>query len=241
MQRIMGHLRRAAADYGMIAPKDKICVGISGGKDSIALLVALARSRSFLVEGGYSLCAVLVDMGFEENADHSDIKALCDSLSVPFYVVKTQIAEIVFSERKEQNPCSLCSKMRRGALVNKAFELGCTKLALGHHLDDAVETFMLSLTQEGRLSCFEPMTELEDKSLTLIRPLIYAQEYEISRAIKKAGITIEKSRCPADGQTARQRMKERLREEEKLDKGLKIRLFGALCRSGICGWKKIDS
>ncbi|MBP1578190.1 MAG: tRNA 2-thiocytidine biosynthesis protein TtcA, partial [Oscillospiraceae bacterium] len=201
MQRIMGHLRRAVADYGMIAPNDKICVGISGGKDSIALLVALARSRSFLVQGGYLLCAVLVDMGFADNADHSDIKSLCDSLSVPFYVVKTQIAEIVFSERKEQNPCSLCSKMRRGALVNKAFELGCTKLALGHHLDDAVETFMLSLTQEGRLSCFEPMTELEDKSLTLIRPLVYAQEFEISRAIKKAGITIEKSRCPADGQT----------------------------------------
>lgn len=239
MQRIMGHLRRAVADYRMIEPNDRIAVGVSGGKDSLALLTALARSRGFLMKGGYSLFAVMVDMGFENGGDLAQIQALCDSLDVPLHVVKTQIADIVFAERKESNPCSLCSKMRRGALVNKAFELGCGKLALGHHLDDAVETFMLSLTQEGRLSCFEPMTLLEDKSLAVIRPLIYAQEYEISRAIRREGINIAKSRCPADGFTARQRMKERLREEEKQDKGLKKRIFGAICRSGICGWKNV--
>lgn len=123
--------------------------------------------------------------------------------------------------------------------MNTACRLGCNKLALGHHLDDAVETFMLSLTREGRISCFEPMTELEDKGITIIRPLIYAEEHEISRAIKREGIAIEKSRCPADGTTARQAMKERLREEEKRDRGLKKRLFGALCRSGVCGWKNV--
>lgn len=237
MQRIMGCLRRAVTDYDMISPGDKICVGLSGGKDSAALLTALARSRSFLIEGGYSLCAVLVDMGFEQGGDFKAMANLCASLNVPFHIVRTQIGEIVFEARREQNPCSLCSKMRRGALVNAAAELGCRKLALGHHLDDAVETFMLSLTQEGRLSCFSPVTELEDKSLAVIRPLIYAHESEISRAIKREGITIEKSRCPADGQTARQRMKERLRQEEKADHGLKDRIFGAVCRSGICGWR----
>lgn len=238
MQRIMGHLRRAVTDYRMISPNDRVAVGVSGGKDSIALLIALARSRKFLAEGGYSLCAVSVDMGFEQNS-FAEIETLCDSLSIPLYIEKTQIADIVFSERKETNPCSLCSKMRRGALVNTACRLGCSKLALGHHLDDAVETFMLSLTREGRISCFEPMTELEDKGITIIRPLIYAEEHEISRAIKREGIAIEKSRCPADGTTARQAMKERLREEEKRDRGLKKRLFGALCRSGVCGWKNV--
>lgn len=239
MQRIMGQLRRAVTDYQMIAPHDSIAVGVSGGKDSLALLTALARSRGFLVEGGFSLFAVSVDMGL--GGDFDKLQALCDSLSVPLYIEKTQIAEIVFSARRETNPCSLCSKMRRGALVNRAQQLGCNRLALGHHLDDAVETFMLSLTREGRISCFEPMTLLEDKGITVIRPLIYAEESEISRAIRREGIEIEKSRCPIDGTTARQQMKERLREEERRDRGLKARLFGALCRSGVCGWKIPDS
>ena len=238
LQRIMGHLRRAVTDYNMISPHDKIAVGLSGGKDSIALLVSLARSRSFLVEGGYELVAIMVDMGFEPNADHSAVISLCESLGVSLKIVPTQIGEIVFSERKEPNPCSLCSRMRRGTLVNEAQALGCNKLALGHHLDDAVETFMMSLTQEGRLNCFSPVTELEDKSLSVIRPLIYASESEIGRAVRKSGIEIVKSRCPADGQTSRERMKQKLREQEKADHGLKDRIFGAICRSGLFGWKE---
>ncbi len=230
MQRIMGHLRRANGNYKMIEPGDKIAVGLSGGKDSIALLVSLARSRSFLVEGGYELIALSVDMGFEDRPDIAAMQSLCDSLGVELHIVPTQIGEIVFSHRKEPNPCSLCSRMRRGALVNEAQRLGCSKLALGHHLDDAIETFMMSLTQEGRINCFSPVTVLEDKSLTVIRPLIYAEEREISRAVKKSGFEITKSRCPADGITSRQRMKEKLRAEEKADPGLKIRIFGAIQR-----------
>lgn len=230
MQRIMGHLRRANGAFKMIDSGDKIAVGLSGGKDSIALLVSLARSRSFLVEGGYQLVAVMVDMGFEGEADHAVMQKLCDSLGVELHIVPTQIGEIVFSHRKEPNPCSLCARMRRGALVNEAQKLGCSKLALGHHMDDAVETFMMSLTQEGRINCFEPITVLEDKSLAVIRPLIYAEEREISRAIKKGGFEINKSRCPADGVTSRQRMKEKLKAEEKADPGFKTRIFGAIQR-----------
>ena len=230
MQRIMGHLRRANGDFKMIASGDKIAVGLSGGKDSIALLVSLARSRSFLTDGGYQLVAVMADMGFEGDFDSSAMQKLCDSLDVPLHIVPTQIGEIVFAHRKEPNPCSLCSRMRRGALVNEAQKLGCNKLALGHHMDDAVETFMMSLTQEGRITCFSPVTVLEDKSLTVIRPLIYAEEREISRAIKKGGFEVTKSRCPADGETGRQRMKEKLKAEEKADPGLKTRIFGAIQR-----------
>ena len=234
MQRIMGHLRRANGDFKMISSGDKIAVGLSGGKDSVALLAALARSRSFLVEGGYQLIAVMADMGFEGGFDSSAMQRLCDSLGVPLHIVPTQIGEIVFAHRKEPNPCSLCSRMRRGALVNEAQKLGCNKLALGHHMDDAVETFMMSLTQEGRINCFSPVTELEDKSLTVIRPLIYAEEREISRAVKKGGFEVTKSRCPADGETSRQRMKEKLKAEEKADPGLKVRIFGAIQR-GLWG------
>ena len=236
MQRVMGHLRRACDKYNMITPGDKVAVGLSGGKDSVALLVSLARSRSFLVEGGFDVVAIMIDMGFDPDADHAEAKALCQSLGVELHIVPTQIGEIVFNERKEPNPCSLCSRMRRGALVNEAQQLGCNKLALGHHLDDAVETFMMSLTQEGRINCFSPVTLLEDKSLTVIRPLIFAEEREVSRAVRKSGITIPKSRCPADGETSRQRMKEKLKAEEKADPGLKIRIFGAIERSGLFGW-----
>lgn len=213
-------------------------MGLSGGKDSVALLVSLARSRGFLVEGGFEVVAIMIDMGFEPDSDHVEAKALCESLGVELHIVPTQIGEIVFNQRKEPNPCSLCSRMRRGALVNEAQKLGCNKLALGHHLDDAIETFMMSLTQEGRINCFSPVTLLEDKSLTVIRPLVFAEEKEISRAVRKSGIIITKSRCPADGVTSRQRMKEKLRAEEKVDPGLKIRIFGAIERSGSFGWKE---
>jgi len=236
LQRLMGHVRRACESYGMIDPHDKIAVGLSGGKDSIALLVSLARSRAFLVQGGFELYAVMVDMGFDAESDTSAMQALCDSLDIPLYVVPTQIGEIVFSHRKESNPCSLCSKMRRGALVNECLRIGCNKLALGHHLDDAVETFMMSLTQEGRINCFSPVTKLETSGITVIRPLILAEEKEISRAIRKGGFEVAKSRCPADGETSRQRMKEKLRTEEKSDPGLKKRIFGAIRRSGLFGW-----
>ena len=162
MQRVMGHLRRACERYNMISPGDKIAVGFSGGKDSVALLVSLARSRSFLAGGGFEVVAIMIDMGFDPDADHAEAKAVCESLGIELYIVPTQIGEIVFNERKEPNPCSLCSRMRRGALVNEAQKLGCNKLALGHHMDDAVETFMMSLTQEGRINCFSPVTTLED-------------------------------------------------------------------------------
>ena len=240
MQRLLSRVRFAVDKYNMIEDGDHIVVGISGGKDSLALLCTLAEMRVFYPQK-YTLSALTVDMGFSVSesiaapaADYSGIRELCRRLDVPYVVKQTEIARVIFDIRKESNPCSLCARMRRGVIHDEVKALGANKLALGHHMDDAVETFMMSLTQEGRINCFSPVTELEDKSLTVIRPLIYAEEREISRAVKKGGFEVTKSRCPADGETSRQRMKEKLRAEEKADPGLKVRIFGAIQR-GLWG------
>lgn len=239
MQRVMGNLRRAVNDYRMIKAGDSVAVALSGGKDSVALLLALAKSRSFLVEGGFSLCAITVDNGFE-GADFSALHSLCDELDVPLHILKTDIYEIVFKAREEKSPCSLCSRLRRGALLGEAERLGCNVLALGHHMDDALETFMMSLFTEGRISCFLPVTDYEDRGIRLIRPLVYCTEREIGSAVAKSGAAIEKSRCPIDKQTSRQREKERLLRLEREQKGVKKRLFTAL-QNGVDGWGKISN
>ncbi|MBR2340490.1 MAG: tRNA 2-thiocytidine(32) synthetase TtcA [Clostridia bacterium] len=235
LQRILSFMRRAVDDYGMIEDGDKIAVGISGGKDSMTLLYALSEMRRFYPKK-YELCAITVDMGFE-GSDFSKIERFCKDLGVEYRVEKTDIAKIIFDIRKEPNPCSLCSKMRRGVLHSAAKEMGCNKVALGHHFDDVVDTFMLNLFFEGRLGCFSPVTYLSNTDLYLIRPLIYAQEKTIRYFASHAPeMPVLSSSCPENHNTERENMKNLLAALERNNKGLRWRIFGAICRSKIDGF-----
>ena len=173
MQKLIGLVRRCVEDYNMIAPGDKIGVGVSGGKDSLALLVFLAELRKYDPTAFY-LEAITIDMGL--GMDYGPIASLCEKLEVPYTVVKTEIGPIIFDLRKEKNPCSMCAKMRRGALNQAILDRGLNKLALGHHYDDAVETFLMSLLFEGRISCFQPVTNLDRTGIFQIRPMLYLHE-----------------------------------------------------------------
>lgn len=236
MQKIMGYVRRAVQEFGLIDEGDKIAVGISGGKDSLVLLSALAGMRRFEAFS-YDIVAVTIDPGFNGVPNNYDAVArLCDRLQVPFSLVHTQIGKIVFDIRKEPNPCSLCANMRRGALHDAAKAAGCNKLALGHHNDDVIETFMMNLTKEGRIGCFSPKTHLDRKDITVIRPLVFAPESQVSAACKRNNLEVVKSVCPADKTTVRQQTKEFLADMESRDKGVKQRIFSALRKSGIDGW-----
>ena len=234
IKRVLSYTRRAIDDYEMIREGDKIAVGVSAGKDSLTLLCALAALRRFYPKK-FELCAITIDMGFE-GADFSAIAALCDKLEVPYTVVPTEISKIIFDVRKEKNPCSLCAKMRRGALHTAAKELGCNTVALGHHFDDVVETFMLNLFYEGRLGCFSPVTYLSRVGIKLIRPMIYMPEKEVKEFVKKNPMPVISSPCPADKATEREEMKQLLHSLERENKGLRYRIFGALCRGEIDGF-----
>ena len=238
LQRILSYTRRAVDDYSMIEDGDSVAVGVSGGKDSLTLLAALAALRRFYPKK-FTLCAIMVDMGFE-GSDTSRIEAWCKEKDVVFHVVKTDIAKVIFDIRKESNPCSLCAKMRRGALYSKAKELGCNRVALGHHFDDAVETFMLNLFHEGRIGCFSPVSYLSNTELYMIRPLIYANEKAIKSYVKGANLPITPSLCPEDQHTEREVMKQMLHEKEREYPGLKHRIFTAMCKEGIDGFKTFD-
>lgn len=233
---LLSFVRRAVDDYSMIDDGDKIAVGISGGKDSLALLCALADLRRFYSKK-FDIIALTVDMGFD-GTDYSEIKKLCDELDVQYHVIPTQLAQIIFEERKEKSPCSLCAKMRRGVIHSSAKELGCNKVALGHHFDDVVETFILNLFFEGRLGCFSPVTYLSRKDITLIRPLIYMPEKDVRYFASKNDLPVVKSLCPADGNTQREEMKKLLGELDRKHKGLRYRIFGALQRGEIDGFKE---
>lgn len=235
IKRVLSYTRRAVDDYEMIKDGDKIAVGVSAGKDSLTLLCALAELRRFYPKK-FELCAITIDMGFE-GMDFSAVRSLCDSLDVPYHVIPTQISKIIFDVRKESNPCSLCAKMRRGALHSAAKELGCTSVALGHHFDDVVDTFMLNLFYEGRLGCFQPVTYLSRSDIFLIRPMIYMPEKDVRYFAQKAGLPVIKSTCPADKNTERERMKQLLNSLEKTNRGLRYRIFGAIQRGEIDGFK----
>jgi len=236
MKRMLSFVRRAVDDYGMIEEGDRIAVGISGGKDSLALLATLAAMRRFYPKK-YDIVAITVDMGFE-GADFSSIAEYCAKLNVEYRVVKTEIAKIIFDVRKESNPCSLCAKMRRGSLHQEAQDALCNKVALGHHYDDAVETFMMNLFFEGRLGCFSPVTYLSNRKITLIRPLIYATERDVRYFVNKQQPPVLTSLCPEDHATEREKMKNLLTELEKENKGIKHRIFHAMCSSNIDGFKE---
>lgn len=236
MQKILGYLRRAVDEFDLIQNGDRIAVGISGGKDSLVLLRALRDFQRFgLLE--YSLVGVTLDLQFEGiPTDYSAISAYCESLGVPYHILRTQIGSIVFESRKETHPCSLCAKMRRGALHDATRDLGCNKLALGHHNDDALETFLMNLFIEGRIGCYAPKSYLSRKDITMIRPLSFAPEREIRRAAKNNIPDILRSRCPVDGHTKREEMKDFIRAQEKLQSGFKTRVFGAMRRANVDGW-----
>lgn len=229
-------MRSACQKYDMIEEGDKIAVGVSAGKDSLALLAAMARLREFYPKK-FQLVAVTVDMRFgEKDGDFSSIKALCEKLNVEYYVKSTSLAKLIFDVRQEKNPCSLCSKMRRGALNVAAKELGCNKLALGHHLDDVAETFIMNLFNGGSLDCFQPVTYLDRQNITVIRPMIFARESDCARVARKENLPVIKSSCPADGTTEREEAKQFLNSLEKKYGNVRTKILGAMQKKSINGY-----
>lgn len=234
MQKLIGLVRRCVEDYNMIDAGDRIAVGVSGGKDSLALLVFLAELRKYHSQP-FTLEAITIDMGL--GMDYSGIRALCEKLDVPFTLVETQIGPIVFDYRREKNPCSMCSKMRRGALNQALLDRGLNKLALGHHYDDAVETFLMSLLYEGRISCFQPVTNLDRSGVTQIRPMLYLHEKTIDNFVARMELPVLQNRCPVDKHTKREEIKALIYDLSATYPDLKDRIFGAMQRFPLPEWE----
>ncbi len=234
LQRVLSYIRRAVDDYHMIEPGDKIAVGISGGKDSLTLLHGLHGLMRFYPKP-FKIHAVTVDLGFD-NLNLDKMKELCNQLNVPYTIVKTDIAHIIFHERKESNPCSLCAKMRKGALNEAIKAAGCNKVAYAHHKDDVVETMLMSLIYEGRFHTFSPVTYLDRMDLTVIRPLMYMNEADVIGFVNKMELPVIKSPCPADGYTKRAYIKELLKTLNQENPGVKERMFTAICNGNMEGW-----
>lgn len=234
MQKLLGLVRRCVEDYKMIEGGDRIAVGISGGKDSLALLVLLSELRKFY-PAHYELEAITVDMGLP-NMDYSEVAKLCEKLGVPYTRVETQIGPVIFDYRKEKNPCSMCSKMRRGSLNEALLQHGCNKVALGHHYDDAVETFMMSLIYEGRLSCFQPVTLLDRTGVIQIRPMLYISEKTLAHFAEKAELPVVHNSCPADKSTKREEIKNLVYTLSGKYPDLKAHIFGAMQRLPLPAW-----
>ena len=242
MEKILSLVRRCVEDYDMIQAGDTVAVGVSGGKDSLVTLTALARLSKFYPKP-FTVEAVTLDMGAVdggEGMDFGPVADYCASIGVPFTLIPSEVSHIIFDLRREKNPCSMCAKMRRGALHNALAEKGIRKIALGHHFDDAVETFFLSLFYEGRLSCFQPVTELTRPGITQIRPLLYCGEGMVRGAAKRNGLPVVHNPCPADGYTKRQEVKELVAELEHKYPGLKDRVFGAMQRLPLPEWGPLE-
>ena len=234
MQHILGLVRRCVEDYRMIAPNDRLAVGVSGGKDSLLTLVALAQLRRFYPIP-FTLEAITLEMGMP-GMDFSPVAALCEKLEVPYQRIQVPVYQIVFEERREKNPCSLCAKLRRGSLNTALTERGIHKIALGHHYDDAIETLLMNLLFEGRISCFQPVTYLNRTDVTQIRPLLYCREDEIRRTAERLQLPVVHNPCPADGSSRRQEVKELIGQLEKTYPDLKQKLFGSIQRYPLYGW-----
>ncbi len=235
LQKLYSYARRAIDDYNMIEEGDRIAVGISGGKDSLTLLYALHGLMRFYSKR-FEIIAITVDVGFK-GMDFSKIEKLCQKLEVDYHVIHTDIAQIVFDERKESSPCSLCAKMRKGALNEAIKELGCNKVAYAHHRDDVVETMLLSLMYEGRFHTFAPVTYLDRMCVTVIRPLIYVHEADVIGFVRRYDVPVVKSTCPADGNTRREYAHDLLKQMMAEDPAIKNRMFTAICDSNIKGWE----
>jgi len=234
MQKLMGLVRRCVDDYAMIEEGDRIAVGVSGGKDSLVLLVLLAGLREYF-DKSFQLEAITIDMGLD--MDYSGIEKLCQNLEVPYTLVKTEIAPIIFDHRKEKNPCSMCAKMRRGALNQAILSKGFNKLALGHHYDDAVETFLMSLLFEGRISCFQPVTNLDRTGIVQIRPMLYIHEKTADHFAQRMELPVITNRCPVDKTTKREEVKNLIYELSQTYPDLKERIFGAMQRYPLPEWE----
>ena len=236
MQKVIGKVRAAVEHYDMIKEGDRIAVGVSGGKDSLFLLCALAKLKIFYPQK-FELTAVTIDPCFGgENTDFSLVEKLCEELNVPYIIRRTELGKIIFEDRKEENPCSLCARMRRGMLHDMTIENGCNKIALGHHHDDAAETFMMNLLYGGNISCFSPVTYLSRKDITMIRPLIFMSDNEIRNAAARMELPVVKSRCPEDGISKRADTAELIKSLEKDFPDIKNKITGAMQRAGISGW-----
>lgn len=234
LQQVLSLTRKAIDDYQLIDSGDRIAIGISGGKDSLTLLYALSKLRRFYPKT-FELEAISVNLGFE-GMDLTEIKEFCNQLEVPFHIVNTQISKIIFEERMEKNPCSLCAKLRKGAFNKKAKELNCNKTALGHHKEDFIETALLSLLFEGHFYAFPPKTYLDKMDLTVIRPLIYMNERDVIGFRNKYALPVQKNPCPADGYTKREYAKNLLNTINQEHPGAKDRIFHAIINGGIPGW-----
>lgn len=236
LQQLYSHVRKAIDDYGMIEDGDKIAIGLSGGKDSLTLLYALAGLRKFYPKE-FELVAISVDLGIAP-VDMCAIEQLCTELDVPLTLIPTQIGPIIFNERKESSPCSLCAKMRKGALNDAAIKLGCNKVAYAHHMDDIIETMFLSMIYEGKFYTFPPVTHLDKSNLNVIRPLMYVIEADVIGFKNKYQLPVVKNPCPADGYTRREYVKQLIRQINRENPGVKKRFFHAIETGNIEGWNK---
>ena len=242
MNRILSLVRRCVEDYDMIAPNDRVAVGVSGGKDSLMLLTALAKLREFYPIP-FTVEAITLDMGHADGRpgmDFTPVAKYCEELGVPYTLIPSEIHHIIFDVRKEKNPCSMCAKMRRGALHNAMKERGITKIALGHHYDDAVETLFMSLIFEGRLSCFQPVTWLDRMGISQIRPMLYCGEQMVRHTAQRLNLPVVENPCPANGNTKRQEIKELIYELQGRYPGLKARAFGAMQRLPLPEWGPVE-
>ena len=242
MNKILSLVRRCVEDYDMIHSGDRVAVGVSGGKDSLMLLAALAKLREFYPIP-FEVEALTLDMGHADGRpgmDFSPIQAFCQELNVPYTIINSEIHHVIFDLRKEKNPCSMCAKMRRGALHGALQEKGITKIALGRHVDDAVETLFMSLIFEGRLSCFQPVTYLDRTGITQIRPMLYCGENLIRHTAQRLNLPVVENPCPANGNTKRQEIKELIYELQGRYPGLKARAFGAMQRLPLPEWGPVE-
>jgi tRNA 2-thiocytidine biosynthesis protein TtcA len=238
MNKLTGLVRRCVEDYKMVEDGDVIAVGVSGGKDSLALLCALANLRRYYPKK-FTLHALTLETGYAE-MDFTPVAELCCALDVPYTRRQTKMRQIIFEERREKNPCALCAKMRRGALHDLMGELGIRKIALGHHFDDAVETFMLSLFYEGRLSCFQPVTYMSRTGITQIRPMLYVGEGTIKNLAIRYQLPVVYNPCPMDGQSKREDVKKLIHALSVQYPDLKSKIFGAMQRLPLDGWEPAE-
>ena len=234
LQQLLSYTRKAVDEYSMIEEGDHIAVGVSGGKDSLTLLYAMHGLKRFYPKK-FKLSAITVDLGYE-SADMTDVIKLCQDLDIPYEIVPTDIARILFEERKEKNPCSLCAKMRKGALNDAVKKMGCNKIAYAHHKDDIIETMLLSLIFEGRFHSFSPKTYLDRMDLTVIRPIMFVDESEVIGFKDKQNLPVVKNPCPVDGYTKRQYAKEMVQSLNQENPGSKQRMFTAILNGNISGW-----
>ena len=234
MQHILGQVRRCVEDYHMIEAGDKVAVGVSGGKDSLLTLTALARLRDFYPIS-FQLEAITLETG-TPGMSFDAVAELSRELEVPYTRIHVPVYQIVFEERKEKNPCSLCAKLRRGSLNTALTERGIHKIALGHHYDDAIETLLMNLLFEGRIGCFQPVTYLDRTGITQIRPLLYCREDDIRRTVERLRLPVVHNPCPANGSTRRQEVKDLIHQLEGRYPDIKQKLFGSLQRYPLYGW-----